>query len=46
LAEYIFIPRHMIFPGGSVTLGSCRANVWSIDGECKTKNCYTASHVY
>jgi len=29
LAEYIFIPQHMIFSEGSVTPGSCRPNVLS-----------------
>jgi len=38
LAEYTFIPRHMVFPGNSVTPGSRRPKVWSIDSECKTKN--------
>jgi len=40
LAEYIFIPQHIIFPGGSVTPGSRWSNVWPIDSiiECKTKN--------
>jgi len=37
-AEYIFIPQHIIFPGGSVMPGSRWSNVWSIDNECKTKN--------
>jgi len=40
LAEYIFIPQHIIFPGGSVTPGSYWPNVWSIDSECTTKNWY------
>jgi len=37
LKEYIgriihfYSTTHVIFPGGSVTLGSHRANVWSID---------------
>jgi len=39
-------PRHMIFPGGSVTPRSCRPNVWSIGSECKTKNWYRALQVY
>ena len=46
LVEYIFIPRHMIFPGGLVTPGSRRPNVWSIDCECKTKNWYIALQIY
>jgi len=29
LAEYIFIPQHIIFPGGSVTPGSRWPNVMS-----------------
>jgi len=29
---------HIIFPGGSVTRGSHRPNIWSIDSECKIKN--------
>ena len=37
---------HLIFPGGSVTSGSRRPNVWSIDSECKTKNWYIALQVY
>jgi len=38
----------MIFPGGSVTPGSCRPNIWSIDSECncKTKNWYRALQAY
>jgi len=36
----------MIFPGGSVTPGSRRPNVWSVDSECKTKNWYIALQVY
>jgi len=35
---YIFIPQHIIFPGGSVTQGSHWLNVWSIDNERKAKN--------
>jgi len=45
LAEYIFIPQHIIFPGVSVTPRSRWPNVWSIDSgvnliyiECKTKS--------
>jgi len=30
-------PQHIIFPGGSVALGSHWPNVWSVDSECKTK---------
>jgi len=40
LAEYIFVPQHTIFPGGSTTSG-CRwqwPNVWLIDSECKAHN--------
>jgi len=45
--QNIFYPTtHNIFPGGSVTPGSRRTNVWSIDGECKTKNWYIALQVY
>jgi len=36
----------MIFPGGSVTPGCRKPNVWTIDREDKTKNCYTALQVY
>jgi len=48
LTQYIFIPQHMIFPGGSVTPVRRRPNVWwlwSIDSECKTKNGYRALQV-
>jgi len=38
IAEYIFIPQHIMFPSGSVTPGSRWPNVWSTDSECKTKN--------
>jgi len=37
LAEYIYIPQHIIFPGRSVSPGSRWPNVWSIDSESKTK---------
>jgi len=46
LAEYIFIPQHIIFPCGSIMPGSLWPNVWSIDSECKTKNRYIALQVY
>ena len=36
----------MIFPGGSVTPGSGRPNVWSINSERKTKNWYIALQDY
>ena len=36
----------MIFPGGSVTPGSRRPNIWSVDSACKTKNWYIALQVY
>jgi len=35
---YFYRTTHMVFPGGSVTPGSRRPSVWSIDIECKTKN--------
>jgi len=38
LAEYIFIPQHIIFPGGSARPGSRWPNVWSVDSEYKAKN--------
>jgi len=43
---YFYPMTHMIFPGGSVTPGSHRPNVWSIDSECKVKNWYRASQFY
>jgi len=36
----------MIFLGGSVTPGSRKPNVWSVDNECKTKNWYRDLHLY
>ena len=42
---YFYSTTHMIFAGGSVTLGSRRGNIWSIGSKCKTKNWYIASHV-
>jgi len=37
---------HMVFPSGSVTPGSRRPDVWSIDSQCKTKNWYRALQVH
>jgi len=33
---YFYPTTHMTFQGGSVTPGSRRPNVWSIDSECDT----------
>jgi len=35
---YSYPMTHMVFPSGSVTPGSHRPDVWSIDSQCKTKN--------